>query len=52
MLGKVPESIGVATYWLNRWRGRYSGLMEYKTVEPGQDARAGDGAPSVVNGPS
>jgi GT2 family glycosyltransferase len=34
MLGKVPESIGVATYWLNRARGRYSGLMEYKTVDP------------------
>ena len=33
MLGKLPESIGIATYWLNRWRGRYSGLMEYKTVE-------------------
>jgi GT2 family glycosyltransferase len=52
MLGKIPESIGVATYWLNRWRGRYSGLMEYKTVEQGQAARAGEGAPSVVNGPS
>jgi hypothetical protein len=48
MLGKIPESIGVATYWLNRWRGRYSGLMEYKTAEPEQGARAGDGAqPSV-----
>lgn len=34
MLGKLPESIGIATYWLNRARGRYSGLMEYKTVEP------------------
>jgi GT2 family glycosyltransferase len=38
MLGKVPESIGIATYWYNRMRGRYSGLMEYKTAEP---ARAG-----------
>lgn len=34
MLGKVPESIGIATYWINRMRGRYSGLMEYKAVEP------------------
>jgi len=40
MLGKVPESIGVATYWLNRLRGRYSGLMEYKTADPASAARA------------
>jgi GT2 family glycosyltransferase len=30
MLGKLPETIGVLTYWGNRLRGRYSGLMEYK----------------------
>jgi hypothetical protein len=30
MLGKVPETIGILTYWSNRLRGRYSGLMEYK----------------------
>jgi GT2 family glycosyltransferase len=55
MLGKVPESIGVATYWINRWRGRYSGLMEYKTVEPAAAAReagveAARAAESRVNG--
>jgi GT2 family glycosyltransferase len=56
MLGKVPESIGVATYWINRWRGRYSGLMEYKTVEPAGAAASEAGAASasaaenVVNG--
>jgi GT2 family glycosyltransferase len=53
MLGKVPESIGVATYWVNRWRGRYSGLMEYKTVEPAHAAASSDTSPaSVVDGPS
>jgi hypothetical protein len=55
MLGKLPESIGVATYWLNRWRGRYSGLMEYKTVEPVSSAASEAAAParsadSLVNG--
>jgi GT2 family glycosyltransferase len=55
MLGKVPESIGIATYWLNRARGRYSGLMEYKSAEPApraapltsasQEAPATHGAP-------
>jgi GT2 family glycosyltransferase len=33
MLGKFPESLGVFTYWKNRLRGRYSGLMEYKTAD-------------------
>jgi GT2 family glycosyltransferase len=32
MLGKLPEAVGVLTYWSNRLRGRYSGLMEYKGV--------------------
>jgi GT2 family glycosyltransferase len=41
MLGKVPESIGIATYWLNRARGRYSGLMEYKAAEPVPTPAAG-----------
>ncbi|HWO14650.1 MAG TPA: hypothetical protein VNN80_34345, partial [Polyangiaceae bacterium] len=53
MLGKLPESIGIGTYWLNRLRGRYSGLMEYKTAEPASragaapaaEARAANGAP-------
>ena len=43
MLGKLPESIGILTYWKNRLRGRYSGLMEYKSVEarraPASEAR-------------
>lgn len=30
MLGKLPESLGILTYWSNRLRGRYSPLMEYK----------------------
>jgi GT2 family glycosyltransferase len=30
-LGKFPEMIGQATYWLARWRGRQSTLIEYKT---------------------
>jgi GT2 family glycosyltransferase len=34
MLGKLPESIGILTYWSNRLRGRYSGLMEYKSASP------------------
>ncbi|MCU0910141.1 MAG: glycosyltransferase [Rhodobacteraceae bacterium] len=29
-LGKVPEAIGVAEYWLRRLRGRPAGLIEYK----------------------
>jgi GT2 family glycosyltransferase len=54
MLGKLPEAIGVATYWANRMRGRYSGLMEYKTAEPTHRAApASDSAQApVVNGPS
>lgn len=32
MLGKVPETVGILTYWSNRLRGRYSGLMEYKSA--------------------
>jgi len=38
MLGKVPETIGVLTYWGNRLRGRYSGLMEYKPAPAGPNA--------------
>jgi hypothetical protein len=48
MLGKVPESIGIGTYWLNRLRGRYSGLMEYKTAEPAP-APAANAAPRAAN---
>ncbi len=45
MLGKVPESIGVLTYWSNRLRGRYSGLMEYKAPSVAQQA---EHAPAVA----
>lgn len=49
MLGKVPESIGILTYWSNRLRGRYSGLMEYKS--PLSESRAGTApAASGVSG--
>ena len=33
MLGKLPETVGILTYWSNRLRGRYSGLMEYKAAQ-------------------
>ena len=35
MLGKLPETLGILTYWSNRLRGRYSGLMEYKAAPMG-----------------
>lgn len=53
MLGKVPESIGIGTYWLNRLRGRYSGLMEYKAAESaatGAAPRAESPAAEAANG--
>ncbi|HEU4577110.1 MAG TPA: glycosyltransferase [Polyangiaceae bacterium] len=65
MLGKVPETIGILTYWSNRLRGRYSGLMEYKPAPPisggvasgngaGKEAAvvSRDTAPGVSNGAS
>ncbi|MCF3972239.1 glycosyltransferase family 2 protein [Paracoccus salsus] len=30
VLGKFAEAQGVLSYWLNRWRGRRAGLIEYK----------------------
>ncbi len=30
VLGKLPEGLGVLTYWWNRLRGRRRGLIEYK----------------------
>jgi len=30
VLGKLPEALGVLTYWSNRLRGRRRGLIEYK----------------------
>jgi GT2 family glycosyltransferase len=40
MLGKLPESIGILTYWSNRLRGRYSPLMEYKETQPATAAKS------------
>jgi GT2 family glycosyltransferase len=52
MLGKLPESIGILTYWSNRLRGRYSGLMEYKSTSVAapvsSPVSAESGAASVV----
>ena len=45
MLGKLPESIGIGTYWLNRLRGRYSGLMEYKAPEAPRAPAGSDEVP-------
>jgi hypothetical protein len=45
MLGKVPETIGILTYWSNRLRGRYSGLMEYKAT-PASGAAGAATAPT------
>jgi len=44
MLGKVPETIGILTYWSNRLRGRYSGLMEYKPAPAQASGRDGAAA--------
>lgn len=30
VLGKIPEAVGVATYWINRLRRRRQALIEYK----------------------
>jgi GT2 family glycosyltransferase len=30
VLGKFPEMVGQATYWLTRWRGQQATLIEYK----------------------
>jgi GT2 family glycosyltransferase len=32
VLGKFPEMIGQAQYWLTRWRGQQATLIEYKTA--------------------
>lgn len=31
VLGKFPEMLGQANYWLTRWRGQQATLIEYKT---------------------
>jgi hypothetical protein len=46
MLGKVPETIGILTYVGNRLRGRYSGLMEYKSAPVNAGGAASGGAAS------
>ncbi|MFM7427775.1 MAG: glycosyltransferase family 2 protein [Elainella sp.] len=35
VLGKFPEMIGQAQYWLTRWRGQQATLIEYKTPQSG-----------------
>lgn len=35
VLGKFPEMIGQAQYWLTRWRGQQATLIEYKTSQSG-----------------
>jgi GT2 family glycosyltransferase len=51
MLGKLPESsIGIGTYWLNRLRGRYSGLMEYKAPEPVRGPSPGTAPQAAATG--
>ncbi|MEY4544314.1 MAG: hypothetical protein RL685_509 [Pseudomonadota bacterium] len=52
MLGKVPEALGILTYWSNRLRGRYSGLMEYKAVPVAQSAGQGPGSPPSADASS
>jgi GT2 family glycosyltransferase len=44
MLGKLPESIGILTYWSNRLRGRYSTIMEYKAPEAAAAAKPSAGS--------
>lgn len=39
-VGKIPQALGQARYWIGRGRGRPSGLIEYKEVPA---AHAGDG---------
>ncbi|MFQ5462947.1 MAG: glycosyltransferase family 2 protein [Phycisphaerae bacterium] len=34
VLAKFPQAIGIAMFHLNRWRGRTSTLIEYKTALP------------------
>lgn len=51
MLGKLPETVGILTYWGNRLRGRYSGLMEYKAA-PAAGASPPQPAPAVAPGVS
>jgi hypothetical protein len=51
VLGKLPEAIGVLTYWSNRLRGRYSGLMEYKGAASAAPAEPKGSAPER-RGPS
>jgi hypothetical protein len=32
LLGKLPSALGQCLYWKNRWRGKVSTLIEYKTA--------------------
>ena len=35
VLGKFPEMLGQAQYWLTRWRGQQATLIEYKALASG-----------------
>jgi hypothetical protein len=35
VLGKFPEMLGQAQYWLTRWRGQQATLIEYKAPASG-----------------
>jgi GT2 family glycosyltransferase len=50
LLGKVPEALGVVTYWANRVRGRYAGLMEYKGVPAPQGVTTASPPVNAVRG--
>ncbi len=34
-LSKIPQAIGQARYWFNRWQGKQATLIEYKGATPG-----------------
>lgn len=42
VLGKFPEMIGQAQYWITRWRGRQATLIEYKMPESPQSSVLGN----------
>lgn len=42
VLGKFPEMIGQAQYWLTRWRGQQATLIEYKMPDNSQSGVLGN----------
>ncbi|MCX5662496.1 MAG: glycosyltransferase [Planctomycetota bacterium] len=58
-LGKLPEAVGVASYWLNRLRGRRVTIIEHKitksnsqTVAPSAPSATPPPAPESSGGPA